>query len=144
MGTRADFYVGRGPKAEWIGSVAYDGFPFLTKAAVGNHEGILTAETESGFRNAVTKMLRSREDATLPAQGWPWPWEDSGTTDYAYAFDDGEVWVSAFGCKWFKIREGEPQDASDDEKVTDFPNMKDRQKVTLGPRSGILVLKGSG
>ena len=28
MGTRADFYVGRGDAAEWIGSIAYDGYPF--------------------------------------------------------------------------------------------------------------------
>jgi hypothetical protein len=27
MGTRADFYVGRGPDAEWLGSVAMDGYP---------------------------------------------------------------------------------------------------------------------
>lgn len=27
MGTRADFYVGRGKDAEWIGSVAFDGYP---------------------------------------------------------------------------------------------------------------------
>lgn len=27
MGTIADFYVGRGPKAEWIGSIAWDGYP---------------------------------------------------------------------------------------------------------------------
>ena len=27
MGTRADFYVGRGESAEWLGSVAWDGNP---------------------------------------------------------------------------------------------------------------------
>jgi len=27
MGTRADFYVGIGPEAEWVGSIAYDGYP---------------------------------------------------------------------------------------------------------------------
>lgn len=27
MGTRADFYVGRGTEAEWIGSIALDGYP---------------------------------------------------------------------------------------------------------------------
>jgi hypothetical protein len=31
MGTRGDFYVGRGKDAEWIGSIAYDAFvEFLT------------------------------------------------------------------------------------------------------------------
>lgn len=27
MGTRADFYVGRGEQAEWLGSIAWDGNP---------------------------------------------------------------------------------------------------------------------
>jgi hypothetical protein len=27
MGTRADFYVGRGETAEWLGSIAWDGNP---------------------------------------------------------------------------------------------------------------------
>lgn len=27
MGTRADFYVGKGPNAEWLGSTAMDGYP---------------------------------------------------------------------------------------------------------------------
>lgn len=27
MGTRADFYVGTGANAEWLGSIAYDGHP---------------------------------------------------------------------------------------------------------------------
>ena len=27
MGTRADLYIGRGTDAEWIGSVAWDGYP---------------------------------------------------------------------------------------------------------------------
>jgi hypothetical protein len=31
MGTRADFYVGRGKDAEWLGSVAFDGYPSGTR-----------------------------------------------------------------------------------------------------------------
>lgn len=27
MSTRADFYVGRGAEAEWIGSISWDGYP---------------------------------------------------------------------------------------------------------------------
>jgi hypothetical protein len=27
MGTRADFYVGRGETAEYLGSIAWDGYP---------------------------------------------------------------------------------------------------------------------
>jgi hypothetical protein len=27
MGTRADFYIGCGRDSEWIGSIAWDGYP---------------------------------------------------------------------------------------------------------------------
>lgn len=88
MGTRADFYVGRGAEAEWIGSVAYDGHPENFKH--------LRKKTEAAFRKAVAKELGGRDDATLPAEGWPWPWNDSGTSDYAYAFDAGDVFHTAY------------------------------------------------
>lgn len=84
MGTRADFYVGRGDKAEWIGSIAYDGDP-------EDYDGITSSTTEADYREKVSKELASRDDATLPEQGWPWAWDDSGTTDYAIAFDAGRV-----------------------------------------------------
>ena len=27
MGTRADFYIGKGTDAEWLGSIAWNGYP---------------------------------------------------------------------------------------------------------------------
>ena len=69
MGTRADFYVGRGQKAEWLGSIAWDGYPDgLSDIPV------LSAQTEVAFRAAVRDMLASRKDGTTPEMGWPWPW----------------------------------------------------------------------
>lgn len=94
MGTRADFYIGRGENAEWIGSIAWDGYPDGIDGAVR------TAKTEEDFRQAVMKFFADRDDVTLPAAGWPWPWEDSRTTDYAYAFDGGQVYYSGFGHEW--------------------------------------------
>lgn len=72
-------------------------------------------------------------------RGWPWPWEDSQTTDYAYAFDGGKVWASCFGGPW-QIASDWKDDGDEAVKVAVFPNMKDRQNVTFGPRSGILIL----
>lgn len=137
MGTRADFYVGRGLTAEWLGSTAWDGYPSGFDADLFQHT------SESSWRDAVKTLLASRKDGTVPEKGWPWPWEDSQTTDYAYAFDGDKVWASCFGGAWFDPNLPEPDE--DDEgpegyrKVAVFPNMRSRQKVTFGERSGIKI-----
>src|SRR5688500_6281329 len=93
MGTRADSYVGRGKDAKWVGSIPFDGYPD------GIDKKVLKAKTEAKFLEAINGFFGDR--ATLPSMGWPWPWDDSGTTDYAYAFDSGKVWASRFGHAWF-------------------------------------------
>lgn len=141
MGTRADFYVGRGESAEWLGSIAWDGDP----GSVFEDELILSGLRDGldadSWRTWVTEYLAGRDDATLVEQGWPWPWEDSRTTDYAHAWDGGAVWSSCFGHEWFRVDPdkdnfGEVEDAA---KSATFPNMTDRQSVTYGPRSGVMV-----
>jgi hypothetical protein len=92
MGTRADYYLGRGERAEWLGSSAWDGHPVSLKEIAG-------AETEKAFLDAVNERL-SEDDGTRPKDGWPWPWETSSTTDFAYAWDEGKVWISCFGREW--------------------------------------------
>jgi hypothetical protein len=87
----------------------------------------------------VRDYLASCEDATLPADGWPWPWDDSRTTDYAYAFDEGKAWGSCFGHAWFDPR-GEEPDHDEGGKVAVFPDMSARKKVTMGKRSGLIVI----
>lgn len=142
MGTRADFYVGRGPDAEWLGSIAWDGYP----SGITPHGstwpkgcGLFDAKTAATFRKRVEEFFRGRDDVTRPEQGWPWPWDDSQTTDYAYAFDGGRVLASSFGGKWFNPRRKQPED--DDAKVAVFPNMKDRKSVQYsGKRSGLIVV----
>lgn len=155
MGTRADFYVGRGPEAEWIGSIAWDGYP----SGLEDHESqystskggsqALRATTEEAFREGVHRMGESRKDFTPPERGWPWPWDDSGTTDYAYFFDGGKVYASAFGRPYFEIdvdkdNGGEPLDEDaeplDEGERPIFPNMKDRQNVRLDAGSGVISI----
>jgi hypothetical protein len=132
MGTRADFYMGRGLEAEWLGSIAWDGYPagFLPDL-------IRRATSEAEYRATVEDYLSDREDGTTPSMGWPWPWDDSSTTDYAYAFDDGKVWASCFGDAWFPATE-EDEPESDGPKAV-FPDMSGRSAFTLGPRSGVTV-----
>lgn len=138
MGTRADFYVGRGPNAEWLGSIGYDGYPS------GIADPVLHAVDEDSYRRAVEVFLSQERSATLPSQGWPWPWEDSRTTDFAYSFHGGKVWASGFGRPWVDplvdVSDDEAEDCGDLPKMTDFPNMAARQKVALDGRSGLLVL----
>ena len=131
MGTRADFYVGRGKSAEWLGSIAWDGYPD------GIPESVKGAESEASYRDAVRAMLDGREDATVPAMGWPWPWDDSGTTDYTYAFDGGTVHASCFGSPWWAAVEEAPEDVEG--LPADHPDMSARKATTLGKRSGLMV-----
>lgn len=152
MGTRADFYMGRGADAEWLGSIAWDGYP------EGIPDEIFAAETAESWREEVTKFLADRKDRSLPSDGWPWPWNDSTTTDYAYAWDDGvkicgfgHAWVTLDGMKsyndacqaWndagdYDIPEVEIESFSDGTPVV-FPQME-RGRPIFGPHSGIIAL----
>ena len=136
MGTRADFYIGRGKDAEWLGSIAWDGYP------EGIDKKVLRAKTEKGFRSLLSKFFSSLEDVSLPKDGWPWPWEDSNTSDYAYSFDNGKVYACPFGRGWH-VATFKPSDAwyeRREHSSTEFPNMKDRMKVSFGKRSGLIVV----
>jgi hypothetical protein len=134
MGTRADFYVGRGEQAEWLGSIAWDGHPDSIA------EPVMRASSEQAFRGAVAAFFEGRDDVTLPAMGWPWPWKNSQTTDYAYAFDGGQTWGCCFGHGWFDARDPEPEDHPEEQTAV-FPDMSARKNVQMGSkRSGVIVI----
>lgn len=135
MGTRADFYIGRGKLAQWLGSIAYDGYPDDDRLAA-----IISSTSEAEFKQQVIILLSHREDATIPEMGWPWPWNNSQLTDYSYALDGGKVWISPFGEGWFDSISA----AMDSEDVCDkeeFPDMSERAKPARAGsrRSGIMV-----
>jgi hypothetical protein len=134
MGTRADFYVDRGVDAEWIWSICYDGYPS------GIADDVLRSTSEQEYRSAVSAFLKADDSATTPDKGWPWPWNDSGTTDYAYAFETGKVWASGFGHAWFDPLKDEPED--EPTAKVPFPDMSSRKNVTFGPRSGLTIILG--
>lgn len=90
------------------------------------------------YNEAVQNFLDSRDDATKPEQGWPWPWDDSRTTDYAYAFRDGQVVAWCFGRGPFLAAEAQPEELGEG-KNTCFPNMAEQKKMTMGKRSGLIV-----
>lgn len=134
MGTRADFYLGRGEQAEWLGSIAWDGYPD------GIDRPVLEATTPEGFRNALVNFAATRDDWTAPEKGWPWPWDDSNTTDYAYALDEGKVWAAGFGGTWFDATAEQPEEDDPNGVPVVFPNMSARKATTFGKRSGIILL----
>ncbi len=130
MGTRADFYVGRGKDATWLGSIAWDGFP------KGNPASVLKANTQEEYEQRVQTLLGTLDHATKPEMGWPWPWDDSSLTDYAYAWDQGKILVSVFGSPWFLAGDENP---SVETPEAIFPDMSAKKKVTLGERSGLIT-----
>ena len=143
MGTRADFYVGKNKDAEWIGSIAWDGY------RDGIDKKLLKATTEKQFRNRVKKFLDGRDDSTYPHQGWPWPWDTSATSDCSYWFFDGQVWDAQgnpYPTKYyFKISQSGPYDdenyiATGKEEVINFPDMSHIRNLTLGKRSGLISI----
>lgn len=119
MGTRADFYIKSGEKLEandWIGSIAWDGYP------KGLPAEIKKAKTRAEFELAV-KELATREDFTSKEEGWPWPWETSEVTDYAYVFDGDKVRT----CNWGK--------------GYNFPKMQ-VGRIQMGKKSGLIAIEG--
>lgn len=133
MGTRADFYVGEGPDAEWLGSIAFDGDPS------GEPRPLLDAHDEITYRHLVDLILdKNAEDATRPEQGWPWPWDTSAGTDHAYAWmaDGGHVLASHFGSAWYDPLRWTEQ------SPPDFPDMSARRNLAEpgSPRSGLIVI----
>ncbi len=146
MGTRADYYVGRGKDAEWLGSTAWDGYP----SGVFEIHEIAAMLTEKDWRGFIANRVFPRDDFTAPAEGWPWPWNDSNTTDYAYAFDGDGVYGSCFGHPWWKLDGsddfGEPEEDGEDEGDgrQEFPDMAARKHVQWGSeKGGIFVIGGN-
>lgn len=139
MGTRADFYVGVNKDAEWLGSIGWDGYPS------GIPDSVKKASTEDDFRAAVAAFI-AEERGTTPDMGWPWPWDNSGTTDYAYGFVDKGVMANSFGSGWLPVGKAEAVEGDDDDvsadilAPSDWPDMSARKNVALDHRSGLIIL----
>jgi hypothetical protein len=117
LATKADFYIGRGPNAEWIGSVGRDGYP------EGRAAHLLRCRTEEAFRRAVSDFLKGGDDSVFPEGGWPWPWKDSRVTDFTYAFDTRTVYMSSCGHAWFDPNVCRSEEGRHDRPKATFPAM---------------------
>lgn len=136
MGTRADFYVGI-DKPEWIGSIAWDGYPTgLDDVMRGFFDGMERAR----FDKMVEKLAK-REDWTPASDGWPWPWDDSSTTDYAYAWHDDKLWILGMveDDAWVTW-DGEKRKFTEHHGA--LPKFNDKNVKLGGPGSGLIVVTG--
>ncbi len=93
MSTKADFYVGTGKHAEWIGSLLKDGSVYYIPM------DILIQVNKTMFEETVLEFL-SLKEGIIPDQGdgWIHPWSDSRVTDYVYMFDNNKEKVLMYQC----------------------------------------------
>jgi hypothetical protein len=110
----ADFYLGTGPDARWLGSLAEIGGPdqvsrLDTRADPSTTTGVLSALDPDPYEAAVAALLdhlRGTEVGFVAVPdpgdqvGWPWLAATSARW-YAYAFTDRRVRVSLHGGPWF-------------------------------------------
>jgi hypothetical protein len=96
--TGADFYIGTGVAANWIGSIHADGY------VSGIPLDILICVNPTLYEELVVTFIQSRQDVVKTnGDKWPWPWADSRMTDYSYLFieDLHKVAASQFGRRMF-------------------------------------------
>ncbi len=87
MGTRCDFYQGRGLQATYLGSIARDAYVDVMA------ERFAGVDSQDLFLERLKSVFA--EYGEIPAaSGWPWPWRDSSTTDTVVAFDQGQCWTA--------------------------------------------------
>jgi hypothetical protein len=86
--TKADFFLGRGRDSVWLGSVGSHGRPeMLNRDSLRGLQG--------SFQESGRAMVRTLAQGVPPDMGWPW--RNGRKTEYTYAFDDGEIFVSVLG-----------------------------------------------
>jgi hypothetical protein len=135
MGTRADFYIGNGEKAKWLGSIGWDGSPSNIPPS------IKLATKPKQFEDEVISFIKISQ-GTLPEMGWPWPWNNSSTTDYSYLFIDNKVYISWFGQNAYPamLYDNFEEDKENYLDVS-FPDMSSLKNVTFdSKRSGLMIV----
>lgn len=123
---KADFYVGMGPSAEWLGSVSRCGEIW----AISN--ALLLQVNQTMYEEAVIEYIKFCEGVVANhVCEWPWDWMDSRMTDYSYTFipEQNKVFMSMFGEELIdpiKIIQGDSVlEALTELGIPEFPTMID-------------------
>jgi hypothetical protein len=95
----ADFYVGLGADAEWLGTICAEGTEvhMLTAGLLGTSED-KGRYTEFTYRDLVRDIVTrgiELDQGYSPFVGdeWPWAYPDSGGTANVYAWKNGSIHV---------------------------------------------------
>jgi hypothetical protein len=129
MGIKADFYVGIGPEAEWLGSIFKNGDIWHIPL------NILIQVNQIMFEELTLDFLKEH-DSVIADRGdkWDHPWADSRLTDYSYIFDPNleKVLVYHSGIDYLsdplKVLQGYPMDECKELYGTPkFPTMRPDQ-----------------
>ena len=102
---RADFFLSRGGDAEWLGSIAWGGYP--DSAAIHTIAG---ASSPEDYASRVAALLNATEGSTSPTRGHDAPWPGVGhassraayytgrgtgkTIDYVYVWEGGKCYCT--------------------------------------------------
>ena len=96
MGTKANFYVGMGPQAEWLGYLQCDGGP--DQSHIAKHFKKLP-KTARGYRSKVSRILKDQKSWGASCET-PETSADNLWSTYEYTFHDNQVMVNAFYRQW--------------------------------------------
>jgi len=128
----ADFYIGLGANAVWLGGVEGAGDPaaVATFDLFNDHQGgSRDSYDESDFRAVVAEIIQSHQaladrdvDGWTDTDGWPWKHDDSSDTDYTYAWNNGCIHVFDQG---YLIAQHYPNGAR---KRSEFPRMTTKEE----------------
>lgn len=102
---RADFYVGLGENARWLGSIADGGHPAVMTAQhdLFNLDGNESDYAETTFVGMAESIVNDAHDAGVPVRWaalgaeWPWDYDTSVGTQYTYAWNNGCIHVFEYG-----------------------------------------------
>jgi hypothetical protein len=129
---RADFYLGRGKRALWLGSLREHGAPVHLRYALKR------CNDQRAFYAAALELVTSIPDGVPREQGWPWSYPDSSQTDYTYAFDDGQLFVSCYGSPFVPVSALNLNSLLDDYDFDDAYG--DEPIFPLMPQAGLMAV----
>ncbi len=99
MGTKADFYIKSGDALEWQGSLEWDCNEELIP------DEIVQSSCKEEFIINLENALKIRKGFHPLETGWPWLWNTSKQTDYAYILveEKGTVYISKHNSPCYSI-----------------------------------------
>ncbi|QFZ18497.1 DUF4192 domain-containing protein [Saccharothrix syringae] len=95
----ADFFDTHDTDRRWLGTLQGATDPNSLRATATGRQLTEATDPET-FTSAVNHLMHASADQDdglrcHPADGWPWPWNDSRHADWIYLFDGTRVWVAA-------------------------------------------------